>query len=64
MYKRQEALVRKDFKYFYWPEHQVEQLFDLKNDPHEENDLANNPDYAERLAEMRIRFSELKQEAK
>jgi arylsulfatase A-like enzyme len=55
-----EALVRKDWKYFYWPEHKVEQLFDLTNDPREENDLAADPSHAERLAEMRKRFNELK----
>eukprot|EP00752_Nemacystus_decipiens_P016620 g14860.t1 len=59
-----EALVRKDFKYFYWPEHDVEQLFDLKADPIEEVDLAGNPDYADKLAEMRKRFKQLKEAAK
>jgi len=59
-----EALVRKDFKYMYWPVAGVEQLFDLVNDPHEENDLADDPQYAGKLAEMRKRFKELKAAAK
>lgn len=59
-----EALVRKDWKYMFWPEHGVEQLFDLTNDPIEENDLVNNPEHATRLAEMRARFAELKAAAK
>jgi arylsulfatase len=59
-----EALVRKDWKYFYWPEHKIEQLFDLKADPREENDLASDPAHAERLAEMRQRFQQLKEAAK
>lgn len=59
-----EALVRKNWKYFYWPEFEREQLFDLTNDPMEENDLANKPEQAERLTEMRIRFAELKAAAK
>ena len=59
-----EALVRKDWKYFYWPDYDVEQLFNLKTDPHEENDLIANPDHAEKLAEMRERFAKLKAEAK
>lgn len=58
-----EALVRRDWKYIYWPAHQVEQLFDLQADPREENDLAEDPAHVERLAEMRVRFQELKQEA-
>ena len=58
-----EALVRKDWKYFYWPEFEREQLFDLKNDPIEENDLAADPKHAERLKEMRARFAKLKADA-
>lgn len=59
-----EALVRKDWKYIYWPMQQVEQLFDLKNDPREENDLAGNPEKATILAKMRRRFKQLKVEAR
>jgi arylsulfatase A-like enzyme len=59
-----EALVRKDWKYMYWPEDNVEQLFDLENDPREENDLAGDPTQAKRLTEMRERFTELKEEAR
>lgn len=55
-----EALVGKDWKYMFWPEQKLEQLFDLKNDPQEENDLAADPSQAERLAGMRKRFKELK----
>lgn len=59
-----EALVRKDFKYMFWPEHNAEQLFDLKTDPIEENDLVNDPAQADRLEEMRTRFAQLKKAAK
>lgn len=60
-----EALVRKDFKYMLWPSRgNLEQLFDLKADPIEEVDLAKNPKYAKKLAEMRKRFNELKEAAK
>lgn len=59
-----EALVRKDWKYFYWPEQKVEQLFNLKEDPMEENDLINDPAHSALLAEMRVRFSELKAAAR
>ena len=57
-----EALVRKDFKYFYWPNFEYEQLFDLRNDPQEMNDLYNSTDpfHQEKLKEMRRRFLELK----
>jgi arylsulfatase A-like enzyme len=55
-----EALVRKDWKYFYWPDFKTEQLFDLIKDPIEENDLIADPAQKDRLAEMRDRFAKLK----
>ncbi|KAL9191474.1 hypothetical protein ACHAXT_001180 [Thalassiosira profunda] len=57
-----EALVRKDYKYFYWPNFRYEQLFDIRNDPGEMNDLFNstNPVHQRKLKEMRKRFVELK----
>ncbi len=59
-----EALVRKDWKYFYWPDFKREQLFNITADPIEENDLASDPAHAGKLAEMRARFAELKAEAR
>lgn len=58
-----EALVRKDDKYFIFPEHKIEQLFNIKGDSHERNDLANDPAHAEKLAKMRNRFQELRKAA-
>jgi len=55
-----EALVRKDYKYFFWPDFQLEQLFDLKNDPYEERDIINETEYTTILNDMRNRFTELK----
>jgi arylsulfatase A-like enzyme len=59
-----EALVRKDMKYVYWPDHEVEQLFDLVKDPQETTDVIADPAYAGQLAELRERFARLKAEAK
>jgi arylsulfatase A-like enzyme len=59
-----EALVRKDWKYMFWPEANLEQLFDLTADPIEEHDLARDPKQTDRLNEMRTRFAELKAAAK
>jgi arylsulfatase A-like enzyme len=59
-----EALVRKDWKYFYWPDAKLEQLFHVEADPFEETDLAADPAQAARLAEMRACFAELKAAAK
>jgi arylsulfatase A-like enzyme len=59
-----EALVRKDWKYFYWPDFKQEQLFDLRTDPLEENDLVADPKQKTVLEEMRKRFAELKAAAR
>ncbi|MCU0797397.1 MAG: sulfatase [Akkermansiaceae bacterium] len=59
-----EALVRKDWKYFYWPNHKLEQLFHLAEDPFEETDLAPDPAHKATLREMRERFQQLKAEAR
>jgi arylsulfatase A-like enzyme len=59
-----EALVRKDWKYFYWPDFKVEQLFHVAADPFEEKDLAGDPKHAAMLAGMRARFAELKAAAR
>ncbi|WP_193210896.1 sulfatase family protein [Luteolibacter marinus] len=59
-----EALIRKDWKYFNWPDFGREQLFDLAADPREENDLAGDPGQSGRLAEMRGRLLELKAAAR
>jgi len=55
-----EALVRKDYKYFLWPDWQMEQLFNMKKDPYEERDIINETEHRTILNEMRKRFLELK----
>jgi len=59
-----QALVRKDWKYFYWPDFGLEQLFHVAADPFEETDLVGDPTQAKRLADMRSRFAELKAAAR
>lgn len=57
-----QALVREDVKYLFWPEAGVEELFDLRADPGEtENLAASQP---ERLGTLRNRFRELQSSAK
>ncbi|KAL3794576.1 hypothetical protein HJC23_008032, partial [Cyclotella cryptica] len=57
-----EALVRKDYKYMYWPNYDYEQLFDLVKDPGELDDIFNStdPDVVSVRNEMKKRFTELK----
>jgi arylsulfatase A-like enzyme len=56
-----EALVRRDIKYLFWPDFQYEELFNLKTDPEETNDLARSAGQASTLSALRARFAELKQ---
>lgn len=58
-----EALVRKDYKYMLWPNYNVEQLFDLRNDTYELNDLIESVTHQELLLQMRKRFKKLKMRA-
>jgi len=55
------ALVRKGLKYIDWPGWDTEQLFNLTNDPIEEQDEIKNPLYAEVLKEMRERHNVLRE---
>jgi arylsulfatase A-like enzyme len=55
-----EALVRKDVKLIRYPDHDREQLFDLKADPAEKKDLIADPSQADRLAQLRARLTELR----
>ena len=48
----QRAVRDKRWKLIRYPEVNETQLFDLKNDPHEMNDLAENPAHAAKLKEM------------
>ena len=51
-------------KYIFWPDFNTEELYDLKNDPLEENNLIKSEPHQESLKLLRIRFKELKADAK
>ena len=52
-YMNYQRMIRKDnFKLLVYPKINKVLLFDLKNDPHEMNDLSNNPGYFERTKSM------------
>ncbi|MGJ8655682.1 MAG: sulfatase family protein [Akkermansiaceae bacterium] len=59
-----EALVTKEWKYFYWPDFGREQLFHIAEDPFEENDVVDVKANRARLEAMRVRFNELKADAR
>jgi arylsulfatase len=58
------AVVRKDIKYTLWPEWDHEELFDLVKDPLEQTNLAGQPAYAKRLAELRGQLKEMRAAAR
>jgi arylsulfatase A-like enzyme len=59
-----EAVVRRDVKYAYWPDYQYEELFDLKADPLEEKNVANDPGYTAKRDELRKTLEALRERAK
>jgi arylsulfatase A-like enzyme len=54
-----EGVVTKDIKYMKYIEHGYEELYDILHDPHEIDNLVNNPNYKNQLNEMRKKYSKL-----
>lgn len=57
---REEGVVTKDLKYMNFIENDFEELFDIKHDPHEINNLIKDPTYKRKLNALRTRYAELK----
>lgn len=57
---REEGVVTKDFKYMNFIEHNYDELFDIRHDPHETTNLVRDPKYKKKLKELRTRYKELK----
>jgi arylsulfatase A-like enzyme len=58
-----EGVVSPILKYMYYPEHDYEELFDLKKDPYEINNLVNDSGYSKILQEQRGLYRKLKKKA-
>lgn len=56
---KEEGVVTKRFKYMKYIEHNYEELFDIKYDPHETVNLVNDPEYKLELKKLRTRYKEL-----
>ncbi|QDH81297.1 sulfatase [Echinicola soli] len=54
-----EAVVSREFKYIKYTEHGYEEFFDLKNDPHEENNLIDNEKYEAIIDQYRSEYRRL-----
>jgi arylsulfatase len=59
-----QALVSLSQKYILWPDYQVEELYSLSSDPREERNLISDPSQATALKALRVRFSDLRAQAK
>ncbi|WP_202552369.1 sulfatase family protein [Ginsengibacter hankyongi] len=57
---KEEGVVTKNFKYMKYIEHNYEELFDIKHDPHETTNLANDTRYKKKLIRLKERYNELK----
>lgn len=51
-----EGVIRKDFKYMKYIEHNYEELYDLKKDPDEKQNFAQNTRYRKQLETMREKY--------
>ena len=61
---QEEGVVTKRFKYMKFTEHDYEELYDIKYDPHETTNLAKDPKYRMELLKLRRRYKQLKRLAK
>lgn len=57
------ALIRKDYKFFYWPQTNYEQLFHVETDSYEEWDVVNSTAQTttEALTLMKARYQFMKE---
>ena len=58
------GVIRRDWKYVYWPEWSYEQLFNLEQDALEVRNLAGDPEHAADLARMKQKLADWRQLAK
>ena len=59
-----EGVVNPNIKYMFYPEHDYEELFDLKKDPYEIHNLVNDPAYADSLKIQRQLYRTFKEAVK
>jgi arylsulfatase A-like enzyme len=60
---REEGVVTENFKYMIFLDFNYEELFDIKHDPHETENLAGDPRYKDTLEALRAEYKKLKKES-
>ena len=61
---RVEGVVTTGIKYMKYIEHGYEELYDIPHDPHETQNVAEDPAFKDELAKLRQRYDELKKQVK
>ena len=59
-----QGVIRRDWKYVYWPEFDYEQLFDLTADPQEIRNLAGDPAHTRRREAMRQKLADWRRQVR
>jgi hypothetical protein len=59
-----QGVIRRDWKYVYWPEFDYEQLFNLKEDGQEIRNLAGEAAHATQRTKMRQKLEEWRRQAR
>lgn len=59
---RQRMITKNGWKLLHYPSVPVDRLFNLKDDPQEMNDLANNPEYAGKIKELKTALTGLQKQ--
>ena len=60
--KTQRMVIVGDYKLIMYPTIKVNHLYNLKKDPQEMNDLAANPEYAGKIAQLKKTFIKLQKQ--
>ena len=62
--KFQRMVIKDDWKLIYYPKLDKMRLVNLEKDPHEMNDLIDNPEYSSKVSELKKEYNKLADQMK